>query len=247
MSTKNFYIVLAAVLVVSLAIALVMLRYGHRMGPGFGGPPMVMLPEGHASMVKANSQGVFILIGNKLVKYNIDGLKTKNELKIEIPTVSKNAMPPPPLPAMFDTVRSSAGVESVLVLTGNKMLVIDPTAFKVRQKVTLPSPPIPAAGMMGPMGPGGPPPGMQGMGGSMGPEGPCQGMLGIGDQMGPGGPPPGMQGIGRPGLASHGSGQPASGFTVSGDVVYLLRGPQLLGVNYVTGKIVGKTELPLPK
>jgi hypothetical protein len=45
----------------------------------------------------------------------------------------------------------------------------------------------------------------------------------------------------------HGPGQPPSGFTVSGDSVYLIRGPQLLEVNYVTGKVVGKTELPLPK
>lgn len=239
MSTKNFYIVLAAVLVVLFAVVLILGRSGRGMGPRFGGPPMVMLPEGHASMVKTNSQGVFVMVGPKLVKYSADGLQSKSELKLELPTVSKSAIQPPPLPAMFETVKSSAGVESVLVLNGNQLLVVDPATLKVRQKIALPTPAKPAIAPMGNMGPGGPPDGMPGM--PMGPGGPGQGKPG----MGPGPGMPGMGGMGGPGM--HGPGQPPSGFTVSGDSVYLIRGPQLLEVNYVTGKVVGKTELPLPK
>jgi|GEM_PF-7064496 len=245
MNTKIFFIVLAAVLVVSFAVVLAIGRSDHGMGPRFGGPPMVMLPEGPASMVKTNSQGVFVMAGPKLVKYSADGLKSKSELKLEVPTVSKDAMQAPPLPAMFDTVKSSAGVESVLILTGNQLLVVDPAALKITQKIALPSPPTPAKPAIAPMGnmPGGPPDGMPGM--PMGPGGPGQGMPGMGP-VGPGMPGmPGMGGPGGPGI--HGPGQPPSGFTVSGDSVYLIRGPQLLEVNYVTGKIAGKIELPLAK
>ena len=106
--------VLAAVLVVLFAVVLVLGRNGRGMGPRFGGPPMVMLPGGHASMVKTNSQGVFVMVGPKLVKYSADGLKSKSELKLEIPTAGKSAMQIRPLPAMFDTVKSSTGIESVL-------------------------------------------------------------------------------------------------------------------------------------
>jgi len=63
---------------------------------------------------------------------------------------------------------------------------------------------------------------------------------------GDGGNPPGDQMVpGGPGRPPMGPPMPV-GLELQGDVLYMLRGPQVLGVNIQDGKIVGPTDLPKP-
>lgn len=115
----------------------------------------------------------------------------------------------------------------------------------------------PPSDEVGPAGP--PPPGMGGPGMPPPPGGPeGQGMLPPqpGEQ-GPGmlPPPPGDPGFGRgagrgpqgpgmrPGLGIEG---PKLGLALSGDRLYILRGPQVIAVDIKSGKVTAKTDLPKP-
>lgn len=206
MSAKYFYIILASVVVVMFATVLVAQNCWQKTGPPFGGPPMPMMGPDARPNVISNSQGVFVLADGKLIKYSVNGLKNKTELQLGEPRTA--SMRP-----AISTATGSDGIERLLVITGERLTVVDPVTLQVKAKVALPALQVPKFA----------PP-------SQAPRLP--------------GPPPDMPGMG-PGFRGHRGGM--GDFTVNGDTIYIQRGPQILEINYVIGKLVAKTEIPVPK
>lgn len=171
---------------------------------GPGGPPM-----GPPIIMKASPQGVFLLTGNTLTKYD-EALAIQKTITLDGQSNSSDSQRPQrPRPAMM--LLNGAG-DKVLVLMGDEFFSIDAASLTVIAKATLPA--LPAVG---------PPP----ADGGNPPDG--------GGQMGPGGP-------GRPQM-----GQPMpGGLELQGNVLYMLRGPQIIGINITNGTLVGPVSLPKP-
>lgn len=178
------------------------------------------------SIMRTGSEGVFVLTGNDLVKYDATTLKEAGRLTLEagMPAVPKTdatagaqANPPqgPPPPPGILYIPEGDLSDQVIVILGTNFYRIDGDKLQVKAKsplpITLPTPPQGGPGM----GPGGPGMGPGGQGGPQGqggwgppPQGEQQGQGGWGP---PQGGPQGRDGMQGPGRGMQGQGRGMQG------------------------------------
>jgi len=182
--------------------------------PGGPGGPGMQPPMGPGPIMKAGAQGVFVLWGPTLTKYDA-ALKEKGSLQLIGPPTDnppaegdqKPPMPPmPPNGILLIAPAGSGASEKVIALFGDQLVSVDAASLKIAAKAKLPAPEMPK------------PPDGTAMGNPQGP-----GMM-MPQFFGP--PPP---------------------IELQGRVLYILRGPQIVGVNVEDGKIVGPAALPKPQ
>jgi len=183
-------------------------RGGANRG-GFGGQGF----GGGAPAVKVGTQGIFVLTGGTLTKYDTK-LKEQGTIKFVEPAPpastdsSDTAAPPrrqmPRSGVVLIAPNADPAKEKVLVVYGTDFFSIDAATFKVAAKCKIPDPEPPAgAAPADPNAPGG------GMGARM--------MGGF---------------FGAPTLE------------LSGNILYVIRGTQMLAINIDDASIVGKATLP---
>lgn len=209
-------IIWMAIAAVLLAVWLGGAVMAQREGPGPGRPGPMPPMQGPPIIMKAGSGGVFVLMGNVLTRYDA-ALAQKGSVKLAVQNDGQDPQRPmPPMPVIM--LLSPGAHEKVLVLIGDQFFSVDSKSLAI---VTAKLPPLP---MMQP------PPGDN-------PNPPDNGGAG---QMGPGGPgrsPMGMAPMGMP---------MPGGLELQGNVLYMLRGPRIVGININDGSIVGPVPLPMP-
>ena len=222
--TKRFFAGLVGL--TSLAVVLTGSYVSAQRGPGPGGPGGPgMMPPPHA-MMKVSADGVFVLAGPTLVKYNASTLKQEGTLQLlekrnepGVQGEGPQMPPPPPGPAQMLIAPDAL----VLIVAGDQFFRLDAATMQVKAKGALPRPTGPGDGNMPPMpGPGMPPPPGQGPGMEGGPGMPPF-------PRGPMGPPPALPTM-----------------ELLGKTLYVQRGPQIVAINVNDGKVIAQAELPKP-
>ncbi len=212
MRTKTAILIVVCALVAVWIGTTVLAQRGPGGPGGFGGPggpggPGMQPPMGPGPIMKTGAQGVFVLMGPMLRKYDA-ALKEKGSLQlIEPPTGNPPAdgEPRPPMPPMGILLIAPAGgqaSEKAIAIFGDQFFSVDTGSLKVAAKTKLPAIELPKPPDDANPGPGGPP---------------------------PMGPPPG------PGALE-----------LQGRILYILRGPQIVGVNVDDGSLAGKASLLKP-
>lgn len=130
---------------------------GSNRGSGFGGQGF----GGAAAVVKVGAQGIFVLTGGTLTKYDTK-LKEQGTLKFVEPAApvstdsSDTGAPPrrqmPRSGVVLIAPNSDPAKEKVLVVYGTDFISIDAATFKVAAKGKLPDPEPPAGAPAGGMG-----------------------------------------------------------------------------------------------
>ena len=153
------WIVVALLAAAGLAGAVLAQRgQGGPGGPGM--PPM--RPGPPPVMMKAGTQGVFVLTGLTLHKYD-PALTEHKELKLADEPAGDVGRPMPPRPALM--LIAGGASEKVLVLVGDDFYSVDAATLSVTAKATLPAIKPPDQEGETTPGPGpGPGPGMRPMG-----------------------------------------------------------------------------------
>lgn len=133
---------------------------GPGPGPGIAPPPMIQGPP-RADM-KAGVEGVYILRGPTILKYNT-GLQEPSTLVLIEPGKPRSdgeaGGPPPPIgPIEMLITPAGSGAEKVLVVAGDQFFSIDGATLKIVARATLPAVELPERAGEGPV-PGGPGPG----------------------------------------------------------------------------------------
>lgn len=160
-------LVIAVLVVVALAVmwtsGAVLAQRGGRApgGPGGpGGPQGMQPPMGpQIGMLKAGANGVFVLAGPTLIKYNA-ALEQQGTVQLVEPPTDTSQAPGPPLHGAMLIVTANGG-EKALVLIGDKFFAVDTATLEISAQGTLPGLEAPEVG--GAQRPMGPPPGPGGL------------------------------------------------------------------------------------
>ncbi|MHB9025553.1 MAG: hypothetical protein ACYC7E_15520 [Armatimonadota bacterium] len=189
---------------------------GGQRGPGMGGPGG---PGGPRPTLTVGAQGVFLLQGGILRKYDAKTLEEKGTLELCKADAGDRQGP-------GKGMRQGPGEmllsnNNLLIVTGDTFYRVDAQKLKIEATGELPALPKLAQGGNAPNA------GRQGATGNrnQGPGGPGQGP---GGQGGAFGPPPA-----HPVLE------------LQGGTLYVLRGPQLLAITIADGKVTAKAEVPV--
>jgi len=228
---------IAAVLAIGIATSL-RAQPGIAGDAGAGGGMRQPNPPPMRPTVKVTDQGIFVIQGGVVLKYDTTSLKLQDKLdltdKLTATASQKTAQALPVRPQSSGVLMSD---DSILLVNGNHFFRIDTATLQVKATATLPAIPMPTppnAGDMqaGPNAGGGDMKAEDGMRqqgpAGMGPnDGGAQGNM-------PPGPPPGMQGMQGPTMELHGK------------TLYLLRGSNLTAIDITDGKTLAQAALPRP-
>lgn len=183
-TTAYIWIVIAALVAVWVGTAVLAQQGpggpGQPGGPGFPGGPGMQPPMGSGPIMKTGTQGVFVLLGPTLKKYDA-ALREQGSLQLINPPIN-NPNPPadgarrPPMQPMqpgavlLVAPAAQGASEKVIAIFGDQVISVDAASLKIAAKAKLPdlqSPRPPDGAMGNPQGPGmmppffGPPPAIE--------------------------------------------------------------------------------------
>ena len=126
-------------------------------GPGGPGRPgdggMMMPPPPPAILMKAGTNGLFVLAGPSLIKYDATTLKQQAVLELAKPKdgqSSTDSQDRPPMPPMLSAnMMLTSGADNttlVLIVIGNKFYSIDAATLSIKAQATLPKLQMPELG-----------------------------------------------------------------------------------------------------
>lgn len=205
-------------------------QQGGQQGGPQGGPP----PGGPPAVMHSGAQGVYVLTGNTLTRYDAATLAVKGTLTLGAQTTTPRAgrraeggqRPQPPAPGTF-LVSSDASADMLLVVLGDTYYAVAGDPLKIMAQIALPAG-TPPGNQQGEPGR----PQLQGQGrgpgGQQGGPGGQQGGPGGQQGMGPGGPPP------LPMLE------------LRDGTLYVLRGHQLAAIDTVKQVLLAQAVMAAP-